>query len=138
MIESHICPSKAWSDAKQQITPNDLVRLLKHLKLRAADIEVSDFLDFLRELRNKIDIYDEQMLDLFEQRMKISETIGKCKKENNITILQSIRFDRILRKAIIKGEKKGLSAEFIDKLFKAIHQESMDHQKKVMNQIVHT
>jgi chorismate mutase len=93
----------------------------------------SKFLDLLGELRTQIDLYDDQLLDLMEQRMKVAETIGRCKKENNITILQTSRWDQIIRKAIEKGDKKGLSAEFIDKLFKAIHQESINHQMKVMN-----
>ena len=65
--------------------------------------------------------------------MKVAETIGRFKKENNITILQSTRWDEIIKKAIAKGESKGLSAELIDTIFKAIHQESINHQMKVMN-----
>jgi chorismate mutase len=68
-----------------------------------------------------------------EKRMKVAETIGLYKKENNITILQSLRWDEIIRRAIIKGKEKGLSPELIDAIFKAIHQESINHQMKVMN-----
>ena len=68
-----------------------------------------------------------------EKRMKVAETIGLFKKENNITILQSNRWDEIIKKAIIKGESKGLSPELIDTIFKAIHQESINHQIKVIN-----
>jgi len=65
--------------------------------------------------------------------MKIAETIGRYKKENNITILQSTRWDEIIKKVMAKGVAKGLSAELIDTIFKAIHQESINHQMKVMN-----
>jgi chorismate mutase len=65
--------------------------------------------------------------------MKIAETIGQYKKENNITILQSTRWDEIIKKVIVKGQSKGLSSEIIDTIFKAIHQESINHQMKVMN-----
>jgi chorismate mutase len=68
-----------------------------------------------------------------EQRMKVAETIGRYKKENNITILQSTRWDEIIRKVITRGRAKGLSAELIDTIFKAIHQESINHQMKIMN-----
>jgi chorismate mutase len=68
-----------------------------------------------------------------EKRMKIAETIGHYKKENNITILQSTRWDEIISKVIVKGKAKGLSSELIDTIFKAIHQESINHQMKVMN-----
>jgi len=133
MIESHIDPAHAWSDAQQQIMPNELLELLSRLIMRVPVSNDSKFLDLLGELRTQIDLYDDQLLDLMEQRMKVAETIGRYKKENNITVLQTSRWDQIIRKAIEEGDKKGLSAEFIDKLFKAIHQESINHQMKVMN-----
>jgi chorismate mutase len=133
MIESHINPAQALSDAAQQLTPNDLIELLSRLILRNPDPSDPKLLDVLGELRQQIDIYDDHLLDLMEKRMKVAETIGRYKKENNITILQSTRWDEIIKKVIVKGEAKGLSAELIDAIFKAIHQESINHQMKVMN-----
>ncbi len=133
MLESHIDPSKALSDAAQQVTPNDLIELLSRLILRNPSPSDPKLLDVLGELRQQIDVYDEHLLDLMEQRMKVAETIGRYKKENNITILQSTRWDEIIKRVIAKGEAKGLSAELIDTIFKAIHQESINHQMKVMN-----
>jgi chorismate mutase len=133
MIESHINPDAALSDASQQLTPNDLKELLSRLILRDASPTDPKLLDVLGELRQQIDIYDDHLLDLLEQRMKISETIGHYKKENNITILQTVRWDEIVKKALQKGEAKGLSAELIDTMFRAIHQESINRQMKVMN-----
>ncbi len=133
MIESHNDPSKALSDKNQQVTPNDLQELLSRLILRQPVSSDSRFLDILGELRSQIDIYDDQLLDLLEQRMCIADTIGKYKKENNITILQSSRWEEIMQKAVNKGISKGLSEEFINLLFKAVHQESINHQNVVMN-----
>jgi len=133
MIESHIDPAKALSDAAQQLTPNDLKELLSRLILRNASTDDPKLLDVLGELRQQIDVYDDHLLDLMEKRMKVAETIGRYKKENNITILQSSRWDEIIKKVIAKGQAKGLSAEIIDTIFKAIHQESINHQMKVMN-----
>jgi chorismate mutase len=133
MIESHINPEKALSDAAQQITPNDLKELLSRLILRNVSPSDPKLLDVLGELRQQIDIYDDHLLDIIEQRMKVSETIGGYKKENNITILQTVRWDEIVKKVMKKGLAKGLSSEFIDIIFKAIHQESINHQMKVMN-----
>jgi chorismate mutase len=133
IIESHIDPDNAWSDAAQQITPEGLKSLLKKLVLRNPDPSDPKLLDVLGELRQQIDIFDDHLIDLMEQRMKVAETIGLFKKENNITILQSARWDEIIKKAIIKGESKGLSPELIDAIFKAIHQESINHQMKVLN-----
>ncbi len=134
MIESHINPAKALSDSAQQVTPNDLRELLTRLIMRNPNPADPKLLDVLGELRQQIDVYDEHLLDLMEKRMKVAETIGRYKKANNITILQSIRWDEIIKKAIVKGQAKGLSAEMIDAIFKAIHQESINHQMKVMNE----
>ena len=133
MLESHINPKEALSDAAQQITPNELKELLSRLILRNTSTSDPKLLDVLGELRQQIDLYDDHLLDLLEQRMKVAETIGKYKKENNITILQSSRWDEIIKKVIVKGQTKGLSSEIIDTIFKAIHQESINHQMKVMN-----
>jgi chorismate mutase len=133
MLESHIDPAKALSDSAQQVTPNDLRELLSRLILRNPSTSDPKLLDVLGELRQQIDVYDDHLLDLMEQRMKVAETIGRYKKENNITILQSIRWDEIIKRAITKGQAKGLSAELIDTIFKAIHQESINHQMKIMN-----
>jgi chorismate mutase len=133
IIESHIDPDNAWSDAAQQITPQGLKELLRKLILRNPDPSDPRLLDVLGELRQQIDIYDDHLIDLMEKRMKVAEKIGLFKKENNITILQSTRWDEIIRNAVIKGEAKGLSAELIDAIFKAIHQESINHQIKVIN-----
>lgn len=133
MIESHIDPDKALSDAAQQLTPNDLKELLSRLILRNASPSDPKLLDVLGELRQQIDVYDDHLVDLMEQRMKVAETIGRYKKENNITILQSTRWDELIKRAMSKGKAKGLSEEFIDNIFKAIHQESINRQMRVMN-----
>lgn len=133
IIESHIDPDNAWSDSAQQITPGTLNTLLRKLVLRNPDPADPKLLDVLEELRQQIDIFDDHLIDLMEQRMMVAEKIGRFKKENNITVLQSRRWDEIISKAIAKGEAKGLSAELIDSIFKAIHQESINHQIKVLN-----
>lgn len=133
MIESHINPDKALSDAAQQLTPNDLKELLSRLILRNPDTSDPKVLDILGELRQQIDIFDDHLIEILEQRMKLAETIGKYKKENNITILQTIRWDVIIKKVMKIGQEKGLSREMIDTIFKAIHQESINHQMKIMN-----
>jgi 3-deoxy-7-phosphoheptulonate synthase len=133
MIESHINPDKALSDAAQQVTPNDLRELLSRLILRSPVASDPRLLDILGELRQQIDVFDDALVDILEKRMKIAETIGQYKKENNITILQTTRWDEIIRKVMVNGVAKGLSSEMIDTIFKAIHQESINHQMRVMN-----
>jgi len=133
MLESHIDPDKALSDSAQQVTPNELRELLSRLVLRSPVASDPRLLDILGELRQQIDVFDDTLLDILEKRMKVAETIGQYKKENNITILQTTRWDEIIKKVLINGQVKGLSRELIDTIFKAIHQESINHQMKIMN-----
>ena len=132
IIESHIDPDNAWSDAKQQITPADLEILLKRIVLREPDADINTALD-LAELREQIDKYDDKLLNLLESRMRVVADIGRHKKASNITILQTKRWDDILKKRISLGGRMGLSEEFILKVFQAIHQESINHQNVIMN-----
>jgi 3-deoxy-7-phosphoheptulonate synthase len=134
MLESHIDPSVALSDAAQQVTPRALACLLNRLVMREPESTDSNFLNELEELRGKIDIYDEQLIDILEQRMKVARTIAQCKKENNITILQTKRWAEVVQKNLALGVKKGLGSDFINNMLRLIHQESINHQNKVMNE----
>ena len=133
IIESHIDPDNALSDNQQQLTPGDLKNLLKKLVIRSAEMN-NGLLLTIGELRAEIDKCDDQIIDIFEKRMNVSEQIGKYKKENNIAILQTKRWDTILNKRLEMGERRGLSNEFITKIFSAIHQESINHQNRIMNE----
>jgi len=133
MIETHINPEEALSDAAQQITPGELKNLLGKLVLRKSNIENALLLTTLEELRQEIDDYDEKLLDILDSRMAVSRKIGEYKKKHNITILQAVRWNEILKNMIKQARKKGLSEEFIIQIFRSIHQESINHQTKVMN-----
>ncbi len=132
IIESHCDPDKAWSDAAQQITPQALDKILKNLILRSQDVD-HKIIVTLEELRHQIDKLDDEVLQIMEQRMSIAEKIGIFKKENNVTILQSGRWDELLKKRIEVGLSKGLSEDFVQKIYEAIHEESIQHQRMVMN-----
>jgi chorismate mutase len=134
MIESHIDPDNAWSDAKQQVTPERLAEMLDSIKWRHESTQAAEFLTALAKLREQINHIDDELLTLLAQRMKIAEKIGQYKKENNITILQTSRWNEILERAVQKGERLGLGKEFITKYFDAMHLESIRHQNKVMNE----
>ena len=133
MIESHIDPDKAWSDAKQQITPERLGEMLDELIWSSENTDAKEFITALATLREQINHIDDELLALIGQRMKIADKIGQYKKENNITILQTNRLNDILERAFKKGEHLGLSKEFITKYFDAVHLESINHQNKIMN-----
>ncbi len=133
IIESHCNPSQAWSDASQQLTPQDLGILLQNLVIRKPEVENETVRNTLNDLRFLIDDFDSQLLDLLEERMRIVEKIGRYKKENNISVLQSERWNSILERIQQLGATKGFSKAFINTLFKAIHQESINHQENIMN-----
>lgn len=133
MIESHIDPDNAWSDAKQQVTPEKLAEMLGEIVWRKEDIASDEFHAALEKLRQQINHLDDELMQILSQRMRIAEKIGEYKKNNNITILQTNRWNEILERAFRKGEKLGLSKEFITKYFDAVHMESINHQNRIMN-----
>ncbi|MFD2874199.1 chorismate mutase [Mucilaginibacter ximonensis] len=134
MIESHIDPSVAWTDAKQQVTPAALSDLIDHLTLRKPDTNNAQVNDKLAELRNNIDKIDDLLIQKIAERMKIAEQIGTYKKENNITILQVNRWDEILNKRVNYGKALKLSPDFTEKLLELLHTESIRRQTEIMNE----
>ena len=133
MVESHWDPDNAWSDAAQQVTPTVLVQIMKDLKIRKESNEEEAYTTALNTLRAQIDIADQTILDTLGKRMKVAEDIGTLKKSKNVAVLQNKRWNEILGKMILEGQDRNLSEEFILKIFKAIHQESINHQEEVVN-----
>lgn len=132
MIETHFDPDNAWSDAAQQVTPAKLVQIMRDLKIRKETNEEMEYNNKLSNLRAQIDVIDNQIIDILGKRMKISDSIGTLKKQKNVAVLQSNRWNAILGNMILEGEARGLSEEFVLKMFKAIHQESINHQERVI------
>ena len=133
MIESHIDPSVAWTDAAQQVTPAALAEIIDHLTLRKPEIRNAEVKDALSELRAKIDKIDDLLIQKVAERMQIAEKIGQYKKDNGITILQVNRWDEILQKRTTYAKALKLSPEFTEKLLELLHAESIRRQTEVMN-----
>ena len=129
IIETHSNPDDAWSDASQQITPEVLAELIGNLQIRNSDI--SQFDDEMGRHRTLISDLDFQLIELLSHRMKISEKIGTLKKENSIAIFQPDRWRIITEYANQKADETGMSQEFIEKVFKAIHEESIEIQNNI-------
>jgi chorismate mutase len=132
MIETHFDPDNAWSDAAQQVTPAKLKQIMEDLKIRKETETDSSYRASLETLRAQINVVDDQLIDLMGKRMKVADEIGKLKKVQNVAVLQSRRWNEILGNMILEGEQKGLSEEFVLRMFKAIHQESINHQEKII------
>ena len=132
MVESHISPQSAWSDAKQQVTPADLVAMLDTIIWRAEGSDSVAYQTSLDELRGVIDRLDDEILNLISKRMEAAEGIGRIKRENNVMILQSSRWNQVVERVLARSEELGLSRDFLNIILEAIHIESINKQNRVM------
>jgi chorismate mutase len=133
MIESHLDPSVAWTDAKQQVTPAALSELMNLLTLRKPEIKDKDFIDKLADLREHIDKIDDQIIQKIAERMQIVQKIGEYKRDNGVTILQVNRWDQIMNKRSSFASALKLDLNFTGKLLELIHSESIRKQTEIMN-----
>jgi chorismate mutase len=132
MLETHISPKEAWTDAKQQITAAELIEILQNLKIRNhQEIEEAEIIGFRSQLME----LDDSIIQLLHERMKVSATIGNYKKEHNLAVLQSSQWEESLRKNVKKAMMAELSEEFSTTLFKLIHQESIHIQSTILNSV---
>lgn len=106
---------------------------MEDLRIRKETDTEAEYKSSLDNLRAQINVIDDQLIDLMGKRMKVADEIGYLKKDKNVAVLQSKRWNEILGKMILEGEQKGLSEEFVLRMFKAIHQESINHQEKIIN-----
>lgn len=130
IIESHCNPDEAWSDAKQQVTPDVLDYILSLLVVRDETVTTEG----INQLRRQIDELDNQIMDILAKRMRVCREIGQYKKEHNMTVLQAARYNEILEKRGAQGALCGMSAEFVAHVFELIHEESVRQQIEIVNQ----
>ncbi len=133
IVESHIDPSVAWTDAKQQVTPEALATILDSVSFRKPESNDPIFEDKLAELRQDIDKLDDQIIQKIADRMKIVEKIGEYKRDNNVTILQVSRWDEIIQKRSNLAKALALDVDFSIKMLELIHNESIRKQNEIMN-----
>ncbi|MFD2742042.1 MULTISPECIES: chorismate mutase [Sphingobacterium] len=133
IIESHIDPSVAWTDAKQQLTPSALADMLSNIAVRQAESNNPAFEDKLSELRQNIDKLDNDIIKMIGDRMKIAEKIGEYKRDNNVTILQVNRWDEIVQKRVQLAKALNIGEDFAVKYLELLHNESIRKQNEVMN-----
>ena len=133
MIESHIDPSVAWTDAKQQLTPDALAEMMDVITLRKPESRDKEFSDKLVEFRAQIDKLDDQIIQKMAERMQIVQKIGEYKRDNGVTILQVSRWDEIMNKRSAFASALKLDLNFTGKLLELIHGESIRKQTQIMN-----
>ena len=129
IVESHCNPDCAWSDAKQQVTPDVLDYILSLLVVRSETTTTES----ITQLRHQIDELDNQLMDLLSKRMRVCREIGQYKKEHNMTILQAARYNEILEKRGAQGALCGMDSDFVAQVFEKIHEESVRQQIEIIN-----
>ncbi|MCF2564487.1 bifunctional 3-deoxy-7-phosphoheptulonate synthase/chorismate mutase type II [Prevotella brevis] len=129
IVESHCDPDKAWSDAKQQVTPDVLDYILSLLVIRDETVTTEGIV----QLRKQIDEIDNQLMEMLSKRMRVCREIGYYKKEHNMTVLQTSRYNEILDKRGAQGALCGMAPEFVAKVFENIHEESVRQQIEIIN-----
>lgn len=134
MIETHCDPDAAWSDAKQQVTPNSLKEILSTISVRTEYSHDRNFGQELDDLRDKIDRIDNDLLEGLQERMKIVDSIGKAKIKSNITALQIHRMDELMNKRMQIAEALGLNPQYIKEIYDVIHDHSVKVQTEMMNE----
>lgn len=133
MIESHLDPSIAWTDAKQQVTPAALAEIVNNFSLRQPESKNEEFADKLADLRKEIDKIDDLVLQKLAERMSITQKIGEFKRDNKVTILQVNRWDEIVSKRTAFAKALKLDANFTEKFLELVHGESIRRQTEIMN-----
>lgn len=133
MIETHVNPAVALSDAKQQVTPARLTEILDDIVWRHADAGDKEFAQSLESLRSEIDLLDTKLIDVLSERMNLVDDIAELKKQSDVTILQVSRYQEMLETRLHQAEIKGVNPEFIKLIFEQIHQNSIRRQEGIMN-----
>ena len=133
MIETHRDPANAWSDAKQQVTPAKLGEILETVTFRNPTSKNKEFLSHLEELRDEIDQVDQDLYEMIATRMNIVDKIGYYKRDNNVTVFQKNRWKEISESRMSWAKQLGLDVDFMDEIFKRIHENSIRRQREIMN-----
>ena len=130
IVESHCNPKEAWSDAKQQVTAEILDYILSLLVIRDDTFTTED----IRSLRAQIDELDNSLMELLAKRFRLCREIGTFKKEHNMTILQTRRYNEILEKRGTQAGLCGMNPKFAAHIFELIHEESVRQQLAIVTQ----
>ena len=133
MIESHCNPAAALSDAKQQLLPEELRTLVESLHIREKDSGDKEYREGIEQLRTRIDYIDEDIIKEFGARMDVSKKIGTYKRDHNVAILQTARWDEVMAGMKEKARGYGLSEKFIEDVFNAVHEESVRVQNEILS-----
>jgi len=131
IIESHNDPDNAWSDSKQQITPETLDKVINSLKMKKKNEKNENYKILLEELRDLIDDVDKDLIEILSRRFKLIKKIAEFKKDQELTIFQVERWKEISDSRKKWSIKKELDENFIEELYKLIHISSIKFQTEL-------
>lgn len=134
MVEVHCNPSAALSDSAQQLTPGQFDAMMHSLKTRLSDNQDPLYRDTLSELRQGIDELDEELVSVLARRMDLSRQIGAIKRDNNVSVVQTGRWDKVIGQALARGESQGLDKKFLSRIFNEIHEASIEEQNRILSE----
>ncbi|MGB0452709.1 MAG: chorismate mutase [Bacteriovoracaceae bacterium] len=134
MVETHINPNTALSDAAQQITPTRLGKIFKELDRKSTFSTDKEYEEHLDELRSEIDRIDQELIDALSHRMDVAKKIGDLKSKAHVTPLQMGRMEDLMNKRIKIAASLGLSEDYIRELYQIIHSESVKVQTEIIDQ----
>jgi len=132
MIETHHDPDQAWSDAKQQITPETYTEMIKQLTIRQSIDSAPGLKADLARLRENVDQMDKQLVEILAERFKYIQAIGEYKKQNNLAVFQGDRWKDVTESRINMGKERNLSEHFMKEMLMAIHEESIKKQQEML------
>ena len=127
MIECHCNPEEAWSDAKQQITPEALREVMANLAVKQETQET----EYISLFRKQIDEIDKEIIDVLARRMEICREIGRYKKEHGMKVVHDSRYSEIIADRGLQCKDKQLGEDCVMKIFEEIHQESIRQQMAI-------
>jgi|TARA_B110000208_G_scaffold181233_1_gene231745 chorismate mutase len=131
MIETHPTPKEAWSDAKQQVTPDRLKEIMESILLSKTNSDISH--EEVEKMRKEVNLVDSETLEDIAKRMLIVKEIAKFKKENSATVFQHARWKFVLEESKKKAKELGLNEEFVEDLMNLIHKESLNIHHTIYN-----
>jgi len=135
MIESHVNPSVALSDASQQVTPESLGNILNNLIIKSETSTNVEFISQLETLRGQIDKLDKELVEVLSARVNLADKIGEYKKENSVTTFQQSRWEAIYNTRRDWATKMNINPDFISEVFKSVHAESVRRQEEIISSL---
>jgi len=130
MVESHISPDNAMSDAEQQVTPERLGQIIKDLVIHPTHLK-NGASEELKNLRHSLDELDDELVTIMRKRFALAKDIALIKEKEGASIFQMERWLKLVKERTESGDGDALTPEFMHDLFATIHKYSVEYQTRL-------